>query len=172
MIIFVLGKPDSGKSLKAEELATKSGAKHKIYIATMKVMDQAGEERVKRHRRQRAGKGFETMEIPMKISLSLPILCKPKEAVPEETVILLECLSNLVGNEMHDNPMKQNLDEQEFAKELINEIGLLSKAASLLIVVGTMYEIKEDFDEETRKYIRYLNRTNEEMKKISDRIIE
>ena len=42
MIYLVMGTPDSGKSAVAEELAVRTKDPHKIYLATMKVLDEAG----------------------------------------------------------------------------------------------------------------------------------
>ena len=64
MICMILGTPDSGKSKRAEDLTLKlSGNDKKYYIATMIPFGKEGEERVKKHRNMRAGKGFETIEL-------------------------------------------------------------------------------------------------------------
>ena len=65
-MIAIIGRPNSGKSAKAEEMALKTGLKP-YYLATMKVMDESGQKRVQKHREMRAGKGFDTLEIPYRI---------------------------------------------------------------------------------------------------------
>ena len=161
MIHFFIGKSNTGKSEKAEELAMTFDASQRLYIATMKVMDEDGKKRVQKHRKQRAGKGFETLEITIRMIND-----------PENTVVLLECISNLVGNEMYDNPDKTVLDEDRFAKEISNDVKLLANSVAELIVVSSEYEVKEDYSDETLKYIRYLDRTNEEIKQIADKVYE
>ena len=167
MIYFFVGKSNTGKSEKAEELAMSLGSLHRIYIATMRVMDEDGERRVIKHRKQREGKGFETLEIPASITKVIPLI---KE--PENTVVLLECISNLVGNKMYDDPEKADLDEGDFAQEIVQDIKCLADSVSQLIIVSSVYEAKEDYSEETLKYIKYLDRTNEKIKEIADRVIE
>ena len=167
MITFFLGKPNTGKSEKAEEYVLSLGGYHRVYIATMKVMDEAGEKRVKKHRKQREGKDFETLEIPMNISEALPCIKNP-----ENSTVLLECISNLVGNEMHDNPMKEGLAEGDFSEQIVREIRWLADRVEELVVVSTEYEISEEYSEDTLKYIRYLNRTNEELEKIADKVVK
>ena len=167
MIYFFIGKSNTGKSERAEELVMKTGLSNKLYIATRKVMDEEGERRVQKHRKQREGKGFETLEIPMKLTEGIGQI-----EDKENTVILLECISNLVGNEMYDNPLRAGLDEDTFAREIAEDIRLLAASASELIVVSSVYDMKDDYSEETLKYIRYLDRTNEEIKHISDKVFE
>lgn len=167
MIYFFIGQSNTGKSEKAEELAMTFGLSHRLYVATMKVMDEDGEKRVQKHRKQRAGKGFETLEVPIRIAEVIPQIREP-----EDTVMLLECISNLVGNEMYDNPDRAEMDEKAFAEEITKDIRLLADSVSKLIVVSSVYEAKEEYSEETLKYIRYLDATNEAIKKIADEIIE
>ena len=63
MVVLVVGVPDSGKSALAESVALElSGENKRIYLATMEVLDEAGYERVKKHRKLRKGKGFFTIE--------------------------------------------------------------------------------------------------------------
>ena len=69
MVALVIGVPDSGKSALAEDLAMKLSRDGKrIYLATMEILDDAGKKRVEKHRKLREGKGFFTIEAPVKIS--------------------------------------------------------------------------------------------------------
>ena len=96
----------------------------------------------------------------------------PKIREPEDTVVLLECVSNLVGNEMYDNPEKAELEEAHFAEEIVQDIKQLGDSVAELIVVSSVYEVKEEYPEETLRYISYLDRTNEAIKGIADKVIE
>ncbi len=115
MLKLITGPPDSGKSLKAEKLAVQGGRKNLYYLATMKVMDEEGSDRVKKHRAQREGKGFATIEQPYDIIKALDVIKAPKEST-----VLLECLSNLVGNELHDNPKFEDLRKLISSKKICN----------------------------------------------------
>ncbi len=97
MITLVCGSPNSGKSTRAEELFSETKAEYKYYVATMQVFDEEGRKRVEKHRRAREGKGFITLEIPTKADSALSRI---KDGA--HSAVLLECLSHLAGNEMHE----------------------------------------------------------------------
>ena len=64
MLILVTGGAGSGKSLLAERISMQLKRMPFWYVATMQVWDQECRDRIGRHRRQRAGKGFQTVEAP------------------------------------------------------------------------------------------------------------
>ena len=76
MLILVTGGSGSGKSEYAENTAVALAEKEGLplyYVATMKPYGEEGRRRVARHRRLRAGKGFETIECFANLkSISLP----------------------------------------------------------------------------------------------------
>ena len=86
MIALVTGGASSGKSAFAETLAISLPGPH-IYLATMRHGDAETEARIERHRLQRAGKGFTTVEADSSVC-----------TLPEEGTVLLEDLGNLVAN--------------------------------------------------------------------------
>ncbi len=182
MIYLVIGTSDSGKSALAEELAVGTEDGHKVYLATMKICDEAGKKRVERHRAQRAGKGFETIEMEYDI-------CTVLESIdePQDTTILLECVSNLVGNEMYDNPhRKMDLPKEadlfademlfrikELAEEIASDVKVLADAVSNIVMVTNEYEKEaEAYDDETRLYVQLLSIVNEKISTFSDKVIK
>ncbi len=93
MHIFLTGPSASGKSALAEALAAALAREKNsplVYLATMSARDPGSLRRVARHRAQRAGKGFETIERPLALD-SLPL--------PAGAAVLLEDLGNLCANE-------------------------------------------------------------------------
>ena len=92
MLILVTGGAGSGKSLLAERISMQLKRMPFWYVATMQVWDQECRDRIDRHRQQRAGKGFQTVEAPVH-------LAEAAAALPPDGTALLECLSNLVANE-------------------------------------------------------------------------
>ena len=62
MICLITGGSGCGKSTWAEKLVRSLPAGDRVYIATMQVYDRESEIRVQRHRAQRAGLGFRTVE--------------------------------------------------------------------------------------------------------------
>ena len=68
MMVVVTGASGSGKSEYAEGVAVKLAGKGDLYyLATMRVYGEEGVRRVERHRKLRAGKGFQTAECPVKV---------------------------------------------------------------------------------------------------------
>ena len=91
MLTLVTGGSGSGKSAFAEDRVLSFGDAQRIYIATMHPFDEESHKRIERHQKMRAGKGFETVECYTGLKdVKLPAGC----------VVLLECMSNLVANEM------------------------------------------------------------------------
>ena len=174
MIALVIGTPDSGKSAFAEELALRTGDEVLYYLATMKVIDAAGTARVKKHRQQREGKGFVTIER----CCDLPGLVGKMQDL-SKAAVLLECVSNLVGNEMYDVLERARLCgqgakfQEQFADEVFRDIQILGSRARDLILVTNEYE--EDgmgYDEETRLYVRLLGLVNARLAAYADRIYD
>lgn len=94
MISLVLGGARSGKSRYAESLAIKNG-KPKLYLATCEHLDDEMEERIARHRRERAEDGWKTIEEPLKIAGII------SDQRYQNYVILVDCLSVWLGNLIH-----------------------------------------------------------------------
>lgn len=164
MVVLVIGVPDSGKSKRAEDIAVSlSGGGKKIYIATMVPFGDEGAARVEKHRKLRAGKGFETMECPRNIG---------GIQGAEGCTCLLECMSNLVGNEMYaeDNG---KLDDEELTKLVVAEIkSLMEKAANTVIVTNSFPGDGEGYDDETRRYVQLMDMVNDRLRKMADEIYE
>lgn len=108
MMILVTGGSGSGKSAFAEDCVVSCGETERIYIATMYPFDEESRRRVQRHQKMRQGKGFETVECYTGLH---------KVQVPENSTVLLECMSNLVANEMfqedgaHENTVEVVIEE-------------------------------------------------------------
>ena len=65
---LILGGSSSGKSMYAQRLARSlAGTRPLYYLATMEPRDAEDHARVAKHRRERAGWGFETLEIPLEV---------------------------------------------------------------------------------------------------------
>ncbi|MCR5657156.1 MAG: bifunctional adenosylcobinamide kinase/adenosylcobinamide-phosphate guanylyltransferase [Butyrivibrio sp.] len=167
MITLIIGTPDSGKSRLAEDMALElSGDGKRIYIATMIPFGEEGEKRIARHRKMREGKGFLTMECPY-VSDILEALQSLGGAT-----CLLECMSNLVGNEMHtEDGMKKS--DSDLISRITSAVSSINGVISDLIIVTNEFELDDpSYDEDTRKYVRLMHETNLELKKQADKTIE
>ena len=184
MIYFFIGKSNTGKSLKAEELAMTFDLPNKLYVATMKVMDEDGEARVQKHRKQREGKGFETIERLYDIPKVISEIKNPKA-----TTVLLECVANLVGNEIYENPgrtgktlllgesafneVKCTEDLEKYADEISFDIRKLSESVHNIVIVTNEYERDVDgYDDATRTYVMLLHMVNERISTFAEQIYD
>ena len=165
MISVVIGKSNTGKSILAEKLALETGDAKVYYLATMNVMDDAGRERVAKHRKQREGKGFITIERQKDIA---GILDEGGDGL--KATVLLECVANLVSNYIFDDGFditKCDADKtcEDIASKVAAEIKELSGKVHNLIIVTNEYDKDgEGYDDATRFYVRTLSRTNDLIK--------
>ena len=111
MLTLVTGGSGSGKSAFAEDRVLSFGDAQRIYIATMHPFDEESHKRIERHQKMRAGKGFETVECYTGLkNVKLPAGC----------VVLLECMSNLVANEMFEEQGAHDRTVSEVTKGIEN----------------------------------------------------
>ena len=184
MITLVTGGSGSGKSAYAEDVAVSAEGTEKYYIATMQIYDAEGERKVKRHRKLRAGKGFTTVESPRNVGqVVFPTFWKEKTVCidcqePEHSrkkqgqrTALLECMSNLVANEMFTtNGMRE---EDAVVTKVVQDMELLAtKLDHLVIVTNNVFEDGIPYDEGTMAYLRALGRINTVLAKRADRVVE
>ena len=132
----------------------------------MEVYDRESEKRVERHRAMRAGKGFDTVECPR----DLPKCFETVEQY-ERPVILLECLSNLVANEMFRED--RMITEEEAVPKIIREVNLLrARAEHLVIVTNNIFEDGILYEEWTQRYVNALGRINTGLAREADEVWE
>ena len=179
MITLVLGGSGSGKSAYAEHLL--DGKTNKYYIATMQVYDAEGEKKVARHRRLRAGKGFVTIEQPWDIgevdfSKRAQQAMEPPDRAGQNVMerprcALLECMSNLVANEMFaENKIRLR---DEVTAQILDGIEALNRQLEhLLIVTNNVFEDGIVYDTSTMEYLRALGSINVRLAERSDAVVE
>ena len=162
-MILVLGRPDSGKSKIAEDLIMElSGGGRKIYLATMIPYGEEGQRRIEKHRKLREGKDFETVECPMDLR---------SQSGFGGAYCLLECVSNLVGNEMHVEE-RLNWETKRVAELVLDEIRWLQEKTAGLVVVTNEFEKEEGFDEDTLRYIEITGLVNDGLRAMASRVVE
>ena len=160
MLTIVTGGSGSGKSAFAEDKVLAFGEAQRVYIATMHPFDEESHKRIERHRKMRAGKGFETVECYTGLKdVKLPSGC----------VVLLECMSNLVANEMFE---EQGAHEQT-VKDIISGIDeLVRQAAHVVIVTNEIFSDAVVFDKEMASYLEYLGKINQAVALRADEVVE
>ena len=184
MITLVTGGSGSGKSAYAEDVAVSAEGTEKYYIATMLIYDAEGERKVERHRKLRAGKGFTTVESPWNVgqvvfptfteAKTVCIDCGEPEHIqkkPGQRTALLECMSNLVANEMFSADGMRA--EDAVVAKVVQDMELLAaKLDHLVIVTNNVFEDGISYDAGTMAYLRALGRINAALAKRADRVVE
>lgn len=198
MITLITGGSGSGKSAYAEKYichaSNEKGFKEKYYIATMQVFDEEGQRKIDRHRRLRAGKGFITIEQPRDIQDAVSKL-QSENCLKTGRSALLECMSNLVANEMFPpvdasdtkeaGVKKEPLDEPEnmrdydntlislVSKKVLKDVSILSEnVAELVIVTNNVFEDGVCYDESTMNYIKAMGIVNRGLAAMAESVVE
>lgn len=171
MLYLVTGGSGSGKSEYAEKLAVsvyQKGQGALYYIATMVPFDEECQERISRHRMMRKGKGFQTLEC----FVHLEQVC-----VGKNDVVLLECMSNLLANEMYQKDGSIKKRGQEAEKQLkvsvLEPLLLLEQQTGCLIVVtNEVFSDGMQYEEETKEYVRLLGKANTFLADHAEAVVE
>lgn len=160
MVIVVIGGSGSGKSEYAENLSVKLNQEHLVYIATMQAFDEESRTRIKKHRQMRVNKNFQTIECYTNLK---------QEVLQKNTTVLLECMSNLVANELYSEygAKEHTFDE---IKQGVNS--LINQTNNLIIVTNNVFEDGITYNDETMNYLKILARVNNWLSSIADQVIE
>lgn len=160
MFRVVTGGSGSGKSAYAEQCVLDFGPAKRIYIATMFPFDEECDKRIQRHRQMRKEKQFETLECYTGL----------KHAdIPKDSVVLLECMSNLTANEMY----QENGAGERTVEEILAGIEwLLGRARHLVVVTNEIFSDGITYDPDTCRYQSYLGQINSAMGCMADTVTE
>ena len=180
MLHIVYGGSASGKSSYAESFALSlQGDGRLLYIATMypykwntTEIDPETMQRIERHRAMRADKGFDTVECYRHVE---HIVAKSQD------VLLLECMSNLLANEMYLEPDADAGSDVEktgiggnassdmtemmspVSKKIVQAlIDLSARVQDVVIVTNDVFSDGGSltYDESTREYVKNLAEIN------------
>lgn len=160
MLTLVLGGAASGKSEYAEALVMKLSGTPRIYLATMQANDAESRARVERHRALREGKGFLTVECPLALE---------HVAVPSGSVVLLECMSNLLANECFSPDGAGKLACERILRGMDR---LCQLADNTVVVSNLVFSDGMIYDASTMEYIARLARVNAALAQKADRLVE
>lgn len=160
MITVFIGGSGSGKSEMAEAEAVRQNRGSLVYLATMQPFDDESRKRIRRHQRLRADRNFQTVECFTELK---------GVNVPERATVLLECMSNLVANEMF-SPAGAKEDTLLAVKQGIEH--LAEQTDNLLIVTNNLFEDGICYDAETMKYLKILGELNQWLCLRADRAVE
>lgn len=160
MITVITGGSGSGKSAYAEDCILSYGEGERIYIATMEPFGEDGAKRIARHHKLREGKGFTTIERYTNLDGLM---------VPRGSQVLLECMSNLVANEM----FRPDGAKDRLLVSVVSGVRHLEALADhLCIVTNDISSEVQNYDEETLLYEEYLGKVNQELGRMAYEVVE
>lgn len=165
MMVLVTGGSASGKSAFAEKVIETLKKDRAIYLATMIPWDEECREKIAKHRTVRAGKGYETLEQYTDIA-SVTLTDRP--------VLLLECLSNLLANEMYDpKGYCSKYSGNGLCDAIISGVNILREQCEhVVIVTNEVFSDDGSVYEETMSYLKYLGEINRRLTAMADNVYE
>ena len=131
----------------------------KYYLATMIPYGEEAFSAIDRHRIMRADKGFLTVEQYTDID---------RVEIPDGSSVLLECLSNLLANEMFRND-NINICSDKIAADILR---LKNKTNLLVIVTNQVGHDGICYERGTAEFIAELGRINQKIAANAGKVIE
>lgn len=170
MMILVTGGSASGKSEFAEEILEKMPGKH-YYVATMhKTEDEETVKRILRHVKLREKRGFETIEQETNLGQVMEagkMYREDSKEVSKEASVMVECLSNLLANEMY---LAGRMDAKQYIPEQVQM--LKERCANLIVVTNEVSSDGLEYDDFTMNYIKNLGEINGKLACMADYVVE
>lgn len=160
MFHLITGGSGSGKSAYAEEQILKLGEGNRVYIATMMPTDDEAKERINKHQDRRKNMNFTTLERPFDLA-SLD--------VPEGSNVLLECVSNLLANEMF-MPGHSGIHSVTAVIDGVEHVFRHSK--NLIIVTNEVFSDGVEYGNMTYLYMEFLGLINQHLGRMADEVTE
>jgi len=161
--IFISGGCKNGKSYFAQWLAKGQSEGKMYYLATMRPCDSEDYERIERHRQERYGWGFTTIEQPVDILRCLNI-CDTRAS------FLLDSTTALLANEMFPEDGNVNLDAPE---KVADDLAILCKQVNNIVIVSDyIYSDAMLYDELTEAYRKGLAFIDRILAAVCDVVLE
>ena len=156
MFTLVIGGSASGKSEYAEQQVIALPGR-RWYLATMEPWDDECLARIAKHQAARAEREFTTVECYR----NLPAL-----DLPPEGNVLLECLGNLVANELYG-------PEAGGAARVLEGIDhLLNTCTHLTVVTNEVFSGGAEYEGDTLRYLKDLAWVNRVLARKADKVVE
>ena len=156
MLTLITGGAASGKSEYAEALVQALPGQ-RVYLATMEPWDHECLARIEKHRRQREGRGFLTLERYRDLG---------GLEVPRGANVLLECMSNLLANELY-SPQGGGR-----AAVLGGVERLLGRCTHLTVVTNEVFSGGADYEGDTLRYLGELGAVNRALAARAELVVE
>jgi len=161
MSTYISGGCKNGKSYYAQKVAKAAGSPL-YYVATMIPRDEEDQARIRRHREERAGWGFETLECGRDILACL-------EGADVRGSFLLDSVTALLSNEMFT---AAGMDEAAPARIADALEAFVRRAPNTVLVSDFIFSDAMLYDEWTEAYRRGLASIDRRLAAACDNVIE
>lgn len=163
MNVYITGGCKNGKSTFALNAAISlSAGRPMYYVATMSPSDDEDVDRIRRHRSERKGLGFATLEIYTGIQQCI-------DKVPCESVLLIDSITALMANEMFGSG---RADGSACVRVTEGLEFVLSRTKDIVMVSDYIYSNAELFNGHTDMYMSALAAVDRRMAQLCDAVIE
>ena len=179
---LILGGQKSGKSRRAEQLAKDwllQSPHHKaVLIATAQPWDEEMQQRIARHKQDRAERvpGLTTVEEPLQLAQTIQHLSQP------DTLLIVDCLTLWLTNLLMpadvgdvDKTLANTPKNKPIASDYINYIAMLSVAISkstgpVIIVSNEIGLGVIPMGREVRAFVDALGKLNQDIAQVCDKV--
>ncbi|MBQ4354407.1 MAG: bifunctional adenosylcobinamide kinase/adenosylcobinamide-phosphate guanylyltransferase [Clostridia bacterium] len=166
MNILISGGCKNGKSSFAQDIAVKLSPNGKrFYVATMIPYDREDHERVARHLQDRAGMGFETLEISKDIASALSL-------AGTDATLLIDSVTALLLNELFPESHNGNADPEAVTRCRTGLLEIAQKAGNAVFVTDYIYSDAARYDDFTENYRASLAALDRALAEVCDTVIE
>lgn len=163
MNILISGGCKNGKSYYAQHLAKQQAGEDSplYYIATMEPVDEEDDARILRHRKEREGWGFTTLEQSLHIGAL---------EADFSGSFLLDSVTALLSNEMFGKDGR--VDRTAYLRVAEELLQLAEKSGNVIFVSDYIYSDAMKYDELTELYRKGLARIDRALAEKCDVVIE
>ena len=171
MNVYISGGAKNGKSTfaqrKAKELS-EAGGTPLYYVATMIARDSEDDQRVARHRIERAGWGFETIEQPVDLTA---ILEDP--SIDKNGVFMLDSVTAIMENEMFRVENGEFVCDGTAPGRVRNDMVAFAKATGNTVFVSDgIYGDMGEYSQSTEDYRKALADCDRALAEACDKVVE
>lgn len=166
MNVFVSGGCKNGKTMYAQKLAKHMATEKGVplyYVATMLPKDGEDNERIKRHREERKGWGFETIEDTEDLK---SIAAK----YDKDGVYLFDSVTAFLENNLFDENYNINKDAPQKCKNDLLEFA--KNMSNVVFVSDYIYGDGMIYDEATEFYRKALATLDKALAEVCDKVTE
>ena len=166
MNVLISGGCKNGKTGFAQEVARKlSGNGKRYYVATMIPYDGEDRTRITRHREDRAGMGFVTLEIGQNIVSCL-------DAAAPKSTFLVDSITALLLNELFPDTHSGEADPEAAERCRVGLLKLAAGAEHAVFVTDYIYSDAMRYDSFTENYRAALASLDCALAEACDTVIE